>query len=175
MIRRLYPISRRRLNEASIGRIFQHVQNKDCFGIITAFRGSNTLKENQRRNEKLEQEIKRLRFGYNKVKGYYVENGKEPVIEESFIVYSSSDRDEELINFLKSACKEFEQECFLLVLDGVAELWDSKGSIQTIGDFHPTPSTLGSMYSRIKNKPFRFGDPVDVEESALIEVHPIEE
>lgn len=157
-------LERESLNEASLGRLFQHITNKTAFGVITAFRGENTLKENRKRNEKLEADIKSLRFGFNKVKGYYVEGGKNPVAEESYIVYSAPGRDKELFDFLKSACKEFDQDSILLVTDGEASLYFRNGDELNLGAFHPNPSELGQAYSKLKGKPFRFGDPYYEEE-----------
>ncbi len=145
---------------SSIGKIFSHITNKTCFGTITAFSDKYTLQQNLKRNTKLESDIYYLRFCFNKFRGYFIENnGQDPAVEEVLIVYSMPDRQKELNDFLKSACRYYDQDAILLAAGGEASLWHKDGTEENLGSFHIDPAELRQAYSAIKGKPFRFGDP----------------
>lgn len=64
------------LNEASLGRVYQHVtgeKNVTKWGMITAYRYANTPAENKALNKKLESDLRSLGYGFFKVEGHWVE------------------------------------------------------------------------------------------------------
>lgn len=149
------------VNESSWGRLYQHIQEGDAIGIITAFRGNLSLAENRKRNKQLENMIRALHFGFNKIEGHYVEDENGDVAEETFVVYSDEERKEELEKLLDEAMTEFSQDSYIYVADGKAELIFRNGEVMDLGDFRPSPGSLGRIYSKIKHTPFRFGDIVE--------------
>lgn len=153
------------LNEASWGRLYQHITEGDAIGFITAFRGNLTVAENRRRNKQLEGMIRALHFGFNRIEGHYIEDENGDVTEETFVVYAPADRKDELEKLLHEAAREYDQDSYILISSEngkpVTELVFSDGTSETLGDFRPSPATLGSIYSRIKHTAFRFGDIVE--------------
>lgn len=69
------------LVEAKLSRVFQYVEddNKD-FGIVSAFRGSNSDKENKARHEELKKTIRQMGYGFIELRGGY--KGDEGYVEE---------------------------------------------------------------------------------------------
>ena len=149
------------INESSWGRLYQHIQEGDAIGIITAFRGNLSLADNRRRNKQLENMIRALHFGFNKIEGHYVEDENGDVAEETFVIYSDPERQEELEKLLDEAMTAFNQDSYIYIADGKAELVFRSGEAMDLGDFRPSPSSLGRIYSKIKRTPFRFGDIVE--------------
>lgn len=109
--------SMQHLSEASLGRIYQHTKNRNL-GIITAFRNEYTLPENRQRNQELIQKIRDAGYGFNKIKGRFIENygtpDARPVDEESFLVFGKEGDDSgQLLSDLKRLGTEYDQESIL--------------------------------------------------------------
>jgi len=97
------------LDEASLSRVFQHVQqqkNTKSWAMMTAFRYLNTPKENRELNKKLESDLRGKGLGFFKVEGRWrectdsnmnyaqcPEDKLKDSIEESFFVPNISIKD----------------------------------------------------------------------------------
>jgi hypothetical protein len=69
------------LVEAKLSRVFQYVEDdKKDFGILSAFRGSNSDKENKARHEELKKAIRQMGYGFIELRGGY--KGDEGYVEE---------------------------------------------------------------------------------------------
>ena len=65
-----------KLDEASLGRVYQHVnadKNVKSWGMVTAFRSLNTPKKNRILNKQLETELRAKDLGFFKVEGRWRE------------------------------------------------------------------------------------------------------
>lgn len=157
------------INEASWGRLYQHINNGDAIGFITAFRGNLSRAENRRRNNQLESMIRALHFGFNKIEGHYVEDENGDVSEETFVVYAPAERREELRKLLQEAMEAYDQDSCIFITANETDrgpksetlLIFRDGRETDLGDFRLTPTNMGSIYSKIKHTAFRFGDIVE--------------
>jgi hypothetical protein len=154
--------SMQNLTEASLGRIYQHTKNRNL-GIITAFRNEYTLDENKKRNQELIKKIRDAGYGFNKIKGRFIENyGTDlarPVDEESILVFGKDGNDnDQLLNDLKNLGTEYEQESILHKAydSDVAKLHGTKdpgfpGLNQTfeLGTWHP--DKVGEFHSVLRD------------------------
>ena len=63
------------LNESSYKRIKRHIDkiDSDSWAIFTAFRGTNTLKQNKELNTQLGNDLRGLGYGFIKIDGYWSE------------------------------------------------------------------------------------------------------
>jgi hypothetical protein len=69
------------LVEAKLSRVFQYVEDdKKDFGILSAFRGSNSEKDNKARHEELKKAIRQMGYGFIELRGGY--KGDEGYVEE---------------------------------------------------------------------------------------------
>ncbi len=153
------------------GRMFSHITNSTCFGTITAFRDEYSLQQNHERNKELEGQLRRLRFGFNKIEGFFVDNdGQNPVVEEIFIVFSTHIRKDELKNFLRSACRHYDQDATIFVADGKVSSWHKNGEEKEMDAFQLNPKGFRQAYSSLKGKPFHFGYPYFAKQNAFFSV-----
>lgn len=157
--------------EASLSRIWSHIEKGNSLGIVTAFRAEYAEgNENPKRNKKLQSDISSAGFGYFPMKGVYVEDfgGENPkkVREDSFFIIS--DKPERLKDFLIKMGKKYEQDSVLFmdnsVEDKVAVLigtsagsWPGLGVVHNLGKWHP--NKIREFYSKLKgNRSFVFED-----------------
>jgi len=69
------------LVEAKLSRVFQYVEDdKKDFGIVSAFRGTNSDKENKTRHEELKKMVRQMGYGFIELRGGY--KGDEGYVEE---------------------------------------------------------------------------------------------
>jgi hypothetical protein len=69
------------LVEAKLSRVFQYVEDDSkTFGIVSAFRGANSDKENKARHEELKKTVRSMGYGYIEMRGGY--KGDEGYVEE---------------------------------------------------------------------------------------------
>jgi hypothetical protein len=161
------------LDEASMGRIYQHVVSNPkmkSWGIVTASRGENTPAENVRRNKELENDLRKLGLGFVHVDGMWREckdqsidyskcpdNMKVPTEEKSYFVPNVSKKD---INKLGN---KYKQDSVLFAdgetkEKGEAIYISANGSETNIGKF--TPDKISQGYSKMKGgKVFTFLQP----------------
>jgi hypothetical protein len=159
------------LDEASIGRIYQHVVSNPKvknWGVVTASRGELTPAENKQRNKELENDLRKLGYGFVHVDGMWQEcrkpdteykdcpdDMKVPTAEKSLFIPNISQK------HIQSLGKKYQQDSVLFAdgktkAKGEATFIDSKsGEAFNIGKF--SPGKVAQGYSKLKgNKVFTF-------------------
>ena len=157
------------LNEASLGRLYQHFNDGDCIAIVSAFRGERSKSENMKLTKELRAMVLGAKFGYNKVIGGYseqLEDGTTVDIddEHSTIIYASPEREKELRTFVVSLGKKYKQDSVLFIGKDRKAKWiftrpdnfmnKPVGSTEDLGDFHP--AKIGKYFTKIGKKHFSF-------------------
>ena len=152
------------LNEASLGRIYQHVVSNPKmknWGVVTASRGELTAAENKQRNKELEKDLRDMGYGFVHVDGMWQEcrkpdteykdcpdDMKVPTQEKSLFIPNISKDD-----VLKLGNK-YQQDSVLFADEetkakGEATFIDSKsGESFNIGKF--SPGKVAQGYSKLK-------------------------
>lgn len=166
------------LNEASLGRIYQHVVSNPKmknWGVVTASRGELSAAENKQRNKELEADLRKMGYGFVHVDGMWQEcrkpdteykdcpdDMKVPTKEKSIFVPNISQE------HIQSLGKKYQQDSVLYAdaetrAKGEATFIDSKsGEAFNIGQF--SAGKIAQGYSKIKGgKVFTF-EPKKVEE-----------
>ena len=152
------------LDEASLSRVFQHVQqqkNTKSWAMMTAFRYLNTPKENRELNKKLESDLRGKGLGFFKVEGRWrectdsnmnyaqcPEDKLKDSIEESFFVPNISIKDAHELG------KKYDQDSVLYAGEqtkGNAFLLYRDGHTENMGKIHP--DTIQQAYSKMKSGP----------------------
>lgn len=138
----------------SLSRLYKYIieSNKD-FGIISAYRGNYSEKENLQRTQNLKNDIRSLGYGFVNVKGGYVEtdiNGVQTeVIEQSFFI--------PLIAF-KEICnlgRKYDQETVLYKNDEyIAYVNPKNGNIEMKfkNDISTQKEKVKEYFTQFKNK-----------------------
>lgn len=155
------------LKEASLSRIWKHIEEGRPFGMITAFRGDYTRKDNLARNKKMEAAIRAAGYGFFRMEGHYIEGygsgNAQDVKEQSFFVIGDSGDDETFKLFLKQQGKKFDQDSifyfdpekkkgFLIGTNSTG--WPGLNKEMDVGKWHP--SKVGEFYSKMKRQTFVF-------------------
>jgi hypothetical protein len=150
----------KKLNEASLGRVYQHFQNlKDgkSFAIMTSFRNAISKADRERNNSSFRQLKSDIsRYGYFEVLGHGQEDdpvtGKEIVVVEPslFIVNISLD------DALKLAKKYGQYAIQYAGPETKGDVWlaYTNGGHENEGPFHPAKTA--KYYSIVKGKKFVF-------------------
>lgn len=146
-----------RIEETSLGRIYQHIKDDKPFATMTAFRKSCSEKENLRNNKVLKSLVRSANFGFVEVVGSYPEpqdNGEIVVVKENsiFIFGKHSDDEEVLKKLVKQLGKKYEQDSVLFKYSsGKVVLMYMDGRSDTVldGKFHP--NKIGDYMSRMKD------------------------
>lgn len=108
-------ISENIINEGNKLKRLENYHSKHGYVIISANRKSNTEIENNRNKNLLKKELERTGLGFRLVKGYYKEEGQDPDLEKSFLVYARKNGDsEELYKFAERCCRIFGQDSVLI-------------------------------------------------------------
>jgi hypothetical protein len=159
------------INEASLGRIYQHVVSNPKmknWGVVTASRGELTPAENKQRNKELENDLRKMGYGFVHVDGMWQEcrkpdteykdcpdDMKVPTEEKSLFIPNISQE------HIQSLGKKYQQDSVLFADDkakanGEATFIDSKsGEAFNIGKF--SPGKIAQGYSKMKGgKVFTF-------------------
>jgi hypothetical protein len=68
---KIKPILESILIEASLSRIWQHIQNGKTFAVISAYRGNYTEEENRKRHNQLKTDVRALGHGFIEQKSGY--------------------------------------------------------------------------------------------------------
>lgn len=87
------------------------LNNRNC-AILTAWRGSYTKAENNRRNQELQNSLRNLGYGVIRVKGCYAEVGRPVEKENSFLVFDLDDTPDFKDKIFEQS-ERYEQDCFL--------------------------------------------------------------
>jgi hypothetical protein len=156
----MFTFREQMLHESSLSRIYQHSQESNI-GIITAYRGDYSIKQNEERNSKLMSDIRSAGFGYVSVTGHYIENKGAPeekkVVEKSFIVISSANDSGRLKAFLQRTGAKYNQDSVLYkdssadeaVLIGTASgRWPGLDTEVKVGKWHA--NKIDSYYTQMK-------------------------
>jgi hypothetical protein len=176
-----------KLDEASLGRVLQHVQGKKNvknWGMMTAYRYANTPNQNKKLNKELEGELRKMGHGFFKVEGHWVEcqdgnlsyedcpkNLLKDAIEESLFVPNISAKE------IHKLGKKYGQDAVIFggeQTKGNATLIFKDGKVENIGKF--SPNKIQQAYSKLKGgKTFVFNpeEPkVSDDETKLIDLMP---
>jgi hypothetical protein len=147
-----------RLNEASLSRVWQHVQKsgEKSFGIVTSWRApeegatgkalAELQKENARNFKRLQGELRGQGLGYIHLVGHWG-NLEEPSLFVPGLGMEAAKRIRE----------RYDQDAVLYSgpeTGGEVVLFVRSGAIVNVGKF--TPGAVAASYSAIKGKPFRF-------------------
>ena len=159
------------INEASLGRIYQHVVSNPKmknWGVVTASRGELTPAENKQRNKELENDLRKMGYGFVHVDGMWQEcrkpdteykdcpdDMKVPTEEKSLFIPNISQQ------HIQALGKKYQQDSVLFADEktkakGEASFIDSKsGESFNIGKF--SPGKIAQGYSKMKGgKVFTF-------------------
>ena len=158
------------LKEASLSRIWKHIEDGRPFGMITAFRKDYSKRDNMARNKKLEASIRAAGYGFFRMEGHYIEDygtsDAQDVIEQSFFVIGDAGDMEDPTNFkefLKWEGKRFDQDSIFYydieieqgVLIGTNHTgYPGWNKVEKLGKWHP--SKVGEFYSKMKRSTFVF-------------------
>lgn len=176
-----------RLDEASLGRVLQHIQGKKNvknWGMLTAYRYANTPNQNKKLNKELEAELRNMGHGFFKVEGHWVEcqdgnlsyddcpkNLLKDAVEESLFVPNISAKE------IHKLGKKYGQDAVIFggeQTKGNATLIFKDGKVENIGKF--SPNKIQQAYSKLKGgKTFVFNpeEPkVSDDETKLIDLIP---
>lgn len=176
-----------RLDEASLGRVLQHIQGKKNvknWGMLTAYRYSNTPNQNKKLNKQLEADLRAKKYGFFKVEGHWVEcqdgnlsysdcppNLLKDAIEESLFIPNITAKD------IHKLGKKYGQDAVIFggeQTKGNATLIFKDGKVENIGKF--SPDKIQQAYSKLKGgKTFVFQPEkpkVSDDETKLIDLLP---
>ncbi len=167
MVDALKSGDRTTINEASLGRIYQHMTSggSDSFAILTAFRSGFSKKENLARNKALQSDVRNLGLGFFKVRGYWLEcqdssidykdcpdNQKVPVVEVSLFIPSISFQDAVRL------AKDNKQDGFIYqgiqTKNNVCLIGKSGKVLSKLGKF--SPNKIAQAYTQVKGRSFVF-------------------
>lgn len=152
------------LSEASLGRFWQHFQNNEPIAVLSGDRNENTKAENKANFNFIKRHVSLAGFGYNKVKGGYVEEGGKKVADESSVViYAPKDREKELFDLAMSLGKKFKQSSIMFINTNGEVNWISCrndsflgeiGKKKRLGKFKT--NQIEDFFTKIGNKEFKF-------------------
>ena len=77
---------KRKLNESSLSRILQHIESVRSFGVLSAFRGGLSKRENMERHADLKDKVRGMGYGFIEMRGGYKEEDGGFVNELSLFV-----------------------------------------------------------------------------------------
>lgn len=152
------------INEASLGRFWKHYNDNEPIAFISADRNENTKQENKANYQKLKNAVSMAGFGYNRIKGGYVEEGGVRVEDEnSLVIYASKDREKELLKLVMSLGIRFKQSSIMFIdTDGNVnwystrnDCWFGKiGTKKPLGKFQT--NNINDFFTKIGKKEFKF-------------------
>lgn len=159
------------LNESSLSRLYSHTQRYSC-GMMTAFRGNNTRKENLTLNKKLSAILQSKSYSITKVKGAYIENmgskNQKEVGEDSFFVCNMNvegDDGGKLERDLIALGAKFDQDSILSIpFEGKAVLigtsnrsdaYPGEGNRVYVGN-PKFGKAAGKFFSRVRGRQFAY-------------------
>jgi hypothetical protein len=157
------------LEESTLGRVYQHVMGSSGitgWGMITAYRGANSKKENVALNKQLAGDIRSKNLGYFPVEGVWVE------CQDSTIDYQDCPKDKlkksiEVTYFVPNItksdihllCKKYNQDAVVYSgteTEGSPVLIFKNGSTTRLGKFNA--NKVAQAYSAVKNRTFSFAN-----------------
>lgn len=156
----------KKLNEASIGRVYQHFKKSDetGFGIITSWRAGYSKKQNLSLWKKLQSEVRSLGYGYFKLEGHWVE------CQDTTVPYDKCPKNQLIASIepalfipginlkeIKKLTKKYDQDASVYngpETKGKMTLVFRTGNQQNIGTFHP--NKIAQAYSKLRGRTFTF-------------------
>lgn len=151
------------LNEYSFSRVYNKLKNGTC-AMMTAYRGTNSHTENERRQKSLKQELQKLGYSFNEFNGYYIEYTRDseakPQLEKSLLIYPKSLKDFKE-NIIELGTK-YDQDTILYIKDGEGFLIGATGNDpdfpkgQEVSIGKVTASKIAQIYSERNGKTFIF-------------------
>jgi hypothetical protein len=143
----------KQLNEASLGRVWQHYKSDRPIATLTAFRGEYTYEENVRRNKQLAAEVRELGYGFFFLDGAWIENEWTPqekhVSEDSLFIIGDEKDDKRFRNEMIHLAKKYNQEGVLIKDSERVAVYDSSGNI-SFELSNLQPGMMGDVYSRLR-------------------------
>lgn len=151
-----------KLDEASLARAYQHVVDKKVpsWGMATAYRYSNTPKENEELNKKLAAEVRAKGLGFFKIDGHWRECQDSNIKYEDCPPDKLVDSTEDTLfipgaskEFMKSIAKKYNQDAVVYGgsdTKGNTYLIFRDGGEDNVGKFHPNQTA--QAFSKFKNK-----------------------
>jgi hypothetical protein len=151
-----------RLDEASLGRVMQHIQGKKNvknWGVVTGYRYGNTPAENKEANKRLASEIRTKGLGFFELEGHWQE------CQDKHVNYFDCPKDKlqdstEIALFVPNISLKdihklgnmFEQDAVLYGGEDTKNkgmLVYKNGRMENVGDFHP--DNMQQAYSKMRN------------------------
>lgn len=134
---------------------------------VSADRNENTKQQNARNFSTLKRHVRLAGFGYNRIKGGYVEEGGKKVdAENSLLIIGNSAEDEKRVCDLAIGLgKMFDQSSIMFVDTNGDAQWISTredsdvgpiGTIKKLGKFRT--NNINDFYSKLGNKTFKFDE-----------------
>jgi hypothetical protein len=147
-------LGREALNEASLGRVFQHMQKtgEKSFAILTSWRQNLGPEKNKASLAALQGSIRSLGLGVSKLLGHWREEGQPKATAEPSLFVPGMSK----VQALKLG-RDYDQDAVIYAgpdTEGEVTLVFKDGSEQKIGKFHP--GRIAQAYSSVKGKTFTF-------------------
>lgn len=144
----------KKIQEASLSRVWQHAESDRPIALLTAFRGEYDREENVRRNKELAATIRKLGYGFFFVDGYWIENQGTPeevhVAEDSIFVIAPEGTDEKFRSQMISLGAKYNQDGVLVKDKDGAKVYDKDGGVMfDVGTLKP--GKAGEIYTRLRN------------------------
>jgi hypothetical protein len=145
-----------KLNESSLGRIYQHIQKKNVksWSILSSYRTENSPSKNVKDFKQLKHKIKSLDLGFIQLEGYGQETDYSgdivQVREPSLFIPDITQKQTQKLS------DTYDQWGYIYSgpeTNDQIVLFSKEGSEQ-IGSFHP--NKIAKFFSKIKGKPFVF-------------------
>lgn len=142
------------LTEASLSRVWQHVNSDRPIALLTAFRNEYSQEENVSRNKRLAATIKNLGYGFFFVDGAWIENQGTPdevhVSEDSLFVIGDPGTDEQFLADIVAQGAKYNQDAVLVKTTAGPKLYDQQGNV-SLSLTTLVPGKLGSIYTKLRN------------------------
>lgn len=142
------------ISEASLSRVWQHVNSDRPIALLTAFRNEYTREENLVRNRALSADIRKAGYGFFFVDGYWIENQGTPaevhVAEDSIFVIGNAGKHSEFLNSMIKFGKQYNQDAVLVKTSEGAKLYDQSGTtILNVGTLKP--GKISQIYTKLRS------------------------
>ena len=154
------------VNEASLGRVFQHVKNinEKSFGILTSWRAGKSKRENLSDFKRLAGEVRGLGLGFFKLRGHWKEC-QDPSVDYADCPPGQLEDTKEPALFVpgitlqdvKRLGRKYEQDAVVYGgpdTKGKVMLIMRGGSMSSLGGF--SPNKIAQAYSRVRGRAFTF-------------------
>lgn len=142
------------VSEASLSRVWQHVNSDQPSAMITAFRDEYSPDENVRRNIQLAMTVRELGYGFFYVDGFWIENQgtvREVRVSEVTVFVIGNEGDD--AKFRKQMIElgvKYNQDGVLVKDNEGAKVYDQSGGVMfDVGQLKP--GNAGEIYTKLRN------------------------